>query len=73
MATMRQAFGAMVGVFVEEYEEEGRDVDVEEVVGEVQTSVSFIATHKLEAESSLSLICHYLFCSFFLFLLFFCF
>lgn len=39
MATMLQAFGVMVGVFVEEYEEEGRDVDAEEVVGEVQTSV----------------------------------
>lgn len=52
MATMLQAFGATVGVFVEEYEEEGRDVDAEEVVGEVQTSVFLSLPHKLEAESS---------------------
>lgn len=45
MATMLQAFGATVGVFVEEYEEEGRDVDAEEVVGEVQTSVFHSLPH----------------------------
>lgn len=45
MATMLQAFGATVGVFVEEYEEEGRDVDAEEVVGEVQTNVFHSLPH----------------------------
>lgn len=84
MATMLQAFGATVGVFVEEYEEEGRDVDAEEVVGEVQTSVSFIATHKLEAELSAMqflsktrkssfLKCFFSLICCYLFLLFFCF